>query len=99
MLEAFIKLSEQQKSFQKKMKMSATISKPPAASVVDQITESDSKPGTSHESDFQPNRPNHQNLNDAMDTELVPLYHLISPECTNQKLIRMLTWIMNQKIF
>ena len=70
MLEAFNKLSEQQKSFHFEMK--TTISKPPADSVVDQITELDPKSGTSHELDFQPNRPNlpvHQNPNKAMGTE------------------------------
>ena len=41
MLEAFNKLSEQHKLFQNEMKTSATISKPPSNSVVDQIAESD----------------------------------------------------------
>ena len=61
MLEAFNKLLEQQKLFQNEMKSSATISKHPSYSVVDQ-TGSDPKHGTSQESHLYPNQQHYGQL-------------------------------------
>ena len=64
-LESFNKLSAHQKSLRDKIK---SVTKPPSDSVVDQITVSDPKPGTSQQSDLQ-NQPSSKPSDELMDTE------------------------------
>ena len=71
-LEAFNKLPQQLKSLHNQIKtQSATISKPPSDSVVDQITESDPYRSTSHASDFDQRAQNYQWLRESIEEKFV----------------------------